>query len=437
MSLSRRRVLKGVLGGGLVTVGLPWLEIFGSRAQASCGNGFPRRFGCFLWGNGNLPPRWTPTGEGNEWVLSDQLAPLLAFQQKLSVVSGYSLKNVPNISPHWSGAIGLLTGQVLVGDDDSWTVAVPTIDQVVAQALGGETIYRSLQLGVDSTTCLSYSGPNANNPAENDPYLLYQRLFGDTFREPGEGGLVDPTLGYRRSALDAVMGDIQDLQGQLGAADKARLEQHLDGVRDLEVRLARLEEDPPDLAACKRPNMPEMSYPDIDGRPQLSARSRAQADLLAMALACDQTRVFTFQFSPPLSSALYPAADDGHHSLTHNEADDQPQVHEITVYIMQEFAYLLEALDRIPEGDGTLLDNCLVLAASEVSEGRTHSLDEVPLVVAGGGCGKLKMGQHIRSYSADNAGKLMLSLLRAMEMNVASWGAADTLETEGISELEA
>lgn len=435
MRWSRRRLLKGLLGGGLVTVALPTLEIF--QARASCGSGFPRRFGCFLWGNGNLPPRWTPTGTGSEWELSDQLAPLLNYKSKLSVISGFSIKNTPNISPHWSGAVSLLTGQLLVGDDDSWTVAAPTIDQVVAQALGGDTIYRSLQVGVDRESCFSYSGPNANNPAEISPFALYERLFGSTFREPGEGGLVDPTLGFRRSALDAVLGDIQDLQSELGSNDKVRLEQHLDGVRDLELRLARLEEDPPNLAACMRPPAPLEDYPDIDGRPQLSARSRAQADLLAMALACDQTRVFTFQFSPALSSALYPEMEDGHHSLTHNEPDDQPQVHAITVYIMQEFAYLLEALDRIPEGDGTLLDNCLILGASEVSEGRTHSLDEVPLLVAGGGCGKLKMGQHIRSYSADNAGKLMVSLLRGMEMQVASWGAGDTLETEGISELEA
>lgn len=434
----RRRFLRGLVAGSLVTVGLPWLELFAGRkayGATLCDDGFPRRLVVFLWGNGNRPELWTPAVTGPDYELPPELESLAPVRSKLSVVTGLSTK-VDNISPHWSGAAGLLTGAQVVGTDDDWTVAGPTIDQVVAEAVGGETLYRSIQVGVDSTSCFSFAGPNAQNPAENDPAALYARLFGDSFIEPGKKGTVPPSLGWRRSALDAVMEDARALQGELGAADQERLERHLDGLRDLEARLQRLQEDPPDLAACERPLEPDASYPEVDGRPQLSAISRVMADMVAMSLACDQTRVVTFQFSPPLSNALYPDAPDGHHNLTHDEGEGQPTVDSITRYIVGELAYLLQAMDAVTEGDGTLLDHSLVLGASEVSEGRTHSLDEVPLLVAGGGCGRLVTGEHVRSNGQESSSKAMLSVLRAMDLNLASWGEDECETSDGFSALE-
>ncbi len=429
--ITRRSVLRGFLGGSAVAVGLPWLE---ARA-ATCASGFPMRFGTFQWGNCNLPERWVPQGTGPDWTPSEQLAPLADLVPKVSVVSGL-VANVPNISPHWSGAVAIHTGSELDGEDGDWQVRTKTIDQVVADSFGADTLYRSLEIGVYSSSVFSYAGPNAQNFGETDPFALYERLFGPTFREPGEGGLVDPTLGYRRSVLDAVMADIGALQSKLGSADRVRLEQHLDGVRGLEQRLARLAEDPPDLAACTRPGEPLAAYPDIDGRPQLSAKSRVFADLLAMSLACDQTRVFTFQHHPALSNPLFPAATDGHHNLTHNEGGAQPEVHAITLMVMEALAYLLRALDAVPEGDGTLLDHCCVLATSETSEGRTHRLDELPYLVAGGACGALVTGQHLRA-SNENVNKATLSILRALGLPQASLGEGDTYTEAGFSPLEA
>lgn len=429
MRLTRRHLLRAGLA-------LPLLGPFARRARASvCDDGFPRRLVLFLWGNGNLPSRWTPAEEGPLGVLPEQLAPLAAIQHKLTVVSGLQVK-VDNLSPHWSGAAGLLTGAQVAGDDDDWTVAGPTLDQLVAEVVGGDTLYRSLQLGVTSETCFSFSGPNAQNFAETDPWALYGRLFGSTFVEPGEKGVVDPSLGWRRSALDAVMADIAALQSELGSSDRERLERHLDGVREVEARLQRLQEDPPNLEGCARPAEPLESYPEVDGRAQVSAKSRAMADLAAMALACDQTRVLVFQLSPPLDNTLYDGATDGHHNLTHDEAGEQPQVNSITVQVMEELAYLLAALDAVPEGGATLLDHSVVLAASEVSEGKTHSLDELPILVAGGGCGRLVTGQHVRSHSQESASKAMLSVLRAMDVNLASWGEAEAEVEDGFSALE-
>jgi hypothetical protein len=432
---SRRRFLRGALaGGGLVTVGLPALEIFAPRSARASDSLFPQRFGLFFWGNGNRPDQWTPTGEGADWTVSEELAPLAGLTDIITVISGMSVK-VDNISPHWSGAAGLLTGQQVDGDDDDWTVAGPTIDQIIAAEIGDDTLYRSLEIGVSASEVFSFTGPNATNPAETDPFTFYERIFGETFRAPGEGGLIDPSLGYRRSVLDAVLSDINTMQSKLGSSDRARLEQHLDGIRELELRLARLSEDPPDLASCAAPKAPLKEYPDIDGRTQLSARSRAMSDLLAMALACDQTRVFSFHFTVPLNNELFTDASDGHHNLTHNESGDQPEVHNITVQVMDELAYLLETLRAVPEGEGNLLSNSIVLAASEVSEGRTHSLDEIPLIVAGG-AGRIEMGQHYRSYTQESASKVMLSLIRAMDVPAASFGAGESEATDGLSDIE-
>ena len=429
-AFSRRGVLRGLLGGSAVWMGLPWLEAH----AATCASGFPKRFGVFFWGNGNLPERWTPTGTGADWVPSEQLAPLTRHQAKLTVCTGLAVK-VPNTSPHWSGAVGLLTGRELLGEDEGWEVQGPTIDQVIAAQIGQDTLYRSLEVGVADGECFSYTGPNAPNYGETDPYALYQRLFGGTFRSGGDG-TVDPSLGYRRSVLDAVLGDLTDLSTRLGADDKARLEAHTDGVRALEQRLARLQEDPPDLAACVQPDVPPQDIPDVDGRPQLSTRSRAMSDLMAMALACDQTRVFTLSHHRALSNVLFPGASDGHHNLTHNEGGEQPEVHDVVLAVMEELGYFLDVLDGIDEGDGTLLDHSLVMAASEISEGRTHRLDEMPLLLAGGACGSLVTGHHLRSQGSENINHAMLSILRAFDVVAPTWGADDTLVDTGWAPLE-
>jgi hypothetical protein len=160
-------------------------------------------------------------------------------------------------------------------------------------------------------------------------------------------------------------------------------------------------------------------------------------DLLAMALACDQTRVFGHWFSDPVSDLLYDGATAGHHSLTHNEGGDQPEVNDIAVQVMEEFAYLVEKLASIPEAEGTLLDNCVVLATSEVSEGRTHSVNNMPIVLAGGACGALRTGYHYRSYTQENVSKVMLTVVRAMDIPDATYGEGDGEVSDGLSEIEA
>ena len=207
-------------------------------------------------------------------------------------------------------------------------------------------------------------------------------------------------------------------------------------VRELELRIEKLQNDPPSYEACERPADPGV-IADIDGRPQMSERSAVVSELMAMAFACDMTRVGTVTYSDELNDVLFPNATMGHHQLTHDEPAGQPQVHEIVVQTMTDLAVFLETLRAIPEGDGTLLSNTVVLATSDVSYGRTHQIDEYPLIVAGQCGGTLQTGFHYRSETKENAGKVPLSIMRAMGMQLSSFGV-DTAETaDGLSEIEA
>jgi hypothetical protein len=224
------------------------------------------------------------------------------------------------------------------------------------------------------------------------------------------------------------------------------------------MRLAGLEETPPALAACTIPRLPAEDYPVVDGRPLMSAMSRAYADILAMALACDQTRIFTNMFSSAVSNILFadpwpPRARDGHpwrstgkygrfrasmghHRLTHDEPGDQPEVNIIVKLIMEEFAYFLGRLAAVPEGDGTLLDHSGILATTDCSNCRTHSLDDYPLVLAGGANGNLKTNIHYRSPSSENTSKAVFSLLRAVGVRITEFGRDGGRVTEGLPAIE-
>jgi hypothetical protein len=189
-------------------------------------------------------------------------------------------------------------------------------------------------------------------------------------------------------------------------------------------------------AACSKPDAPEDSYPDIEGRPQIRAKNRAMCDIIAMALACDQTRVFSNILSDPVNNLLFEGASAGHHQLTHDEPGDQPQVHSIVVSLMEEFAYFVEALDRVPEGDGTLLDNCVLLGTSDVAYGRTHTVDDMPILLAGTAGGRLARGVHYRSASNENSSKVLLSIIRALGINRNEFGQKDGRVTESLSAIE-
>jgi hypothetical protein len=160
-------------------------------------------------------------------------------------------------------------------------------------------------------------------------------------------------------------------------------------------------------------------------------------DVLAMALACDQTRVFTHWFSSPVNNVLFPGVTAGHHQLTHDEPGEQPQVAKILLYILEEFAYLVSALAAVPEGDKTLLDRCAVLGTTDCSYAKAHSVEEYPILIAGAGNGALTPGIHYRSAGSENASKVGLTLARAMGLPLESFGKEEGLVTQTLSAIEA
>ena len=444
---TRRKFLRGIFAGSALSIALPPLEVFLNTTGTAYANGstFPKRFGLFFWGNGMHIDRWVPeqTGTGDEWSLSEQLMPLANVKEDINVITGMEVK-VPNTLAHGSGPGGFLTGhEITIFSSESYTVNAPSIDQLIAAEIGGATQFRSLEVAIQREPCAvrgnehgySYIGPGTINSPETEPMLLFERLFGESFREPGEEGIVDPKLALRRSVLDAVMEDARRLNDRLGSSDKIRLEQHLDSIRDLEQRIALMESDPPDYEACSRPEAPP-ELPNIDGRTQMSARSRVMTDLISMAYACDLTRVMSFFYNDEHSHVLFPDATEGHHLLTHNEPGDQPMVNAITKYIMADLAYFIEKMKSVQEGDGTLLDNSLFLATSGVSDGRTHRIDEFPIILAGNAGGRIKNNMHYRSTSKANASHVPYSVMTALDMLPASYGGGEGKVTEGLSDIE-
>jgi hypothetical protein len=434
--LDRRAVLRGLLGGAAVSVGLPPLEaMLGVNGEALAdGTALPTRFGVWFWGNGVRPERWVPATTGTGWSPSDELAPLAAHQAYVSVVSGLEIKTATH--PHHSGMTGIMTGRPYhqlgtTRDTIVTTFAGQSVDQIAADHVAGLTPFRSLELGVtrfrgtdEGSTFqhLSHNGPNSPNPSEYDAMAVYQRLF---------GAPADPQLDLaRRSVLDAVGGQIGRLQRQIGASDRVRLEQHLESVRTLELRLAA------EAGACGAVAAPEIPS-EASGLEPIEEKNELMSRLLALALACDLTRVFSLQWSTAGSGVVVwqVGATQSLHYVNHNEAPPAPTAHAATTFTMENLGFLLQTLRDTPEGDGNLLDRCSILCTSELTEGWTHSNEDFPILVAGKGGGRLRGGVHARSTSAGNTSTAVLSALHGAGIERASFGQGAGEATTLVSEL--
>jgi hypothetical protein len=434
-TLPRRTFLRGLAGGALVSVALPALEaMFDVNGEALAGGDpIPTRFGVWFWGNGVRRAHWTPIGTGAAWTPRNETEPLAAagLRPYVSPVTGFEIKTATH--PHHSGMAGILTGHRYheigrVRDTIASTFAQPSIDQVVAARWWSNPAtrarYRSLEVGVcrftgtdEGTTFqhLSHNGPNNVNPAEYSPRAVFDRLFGG-------GALAPQVTAARRSVLDAIRGDLTGLRGRVSAADRTRLDQHLESIRSIELRLMA------SPALCTTPVRPAEGYPDVMGREQIQQKNEVMSDLVAMALACDLTRVFSVLFSTCGSGVVYwmAGARNGMHQLCHDErapgAEQQPTVHAAIRFTMESLAHFLNRLRMTPEGAGNLLDRCAILCTTELSEGFTHSNDEFPILVAGRAGGALRGGVHVRSTTRENTSNVLLTLLRAVGDTRASFG---------------
>ena len=444
-SLPRRAFLRGIAAGSAVSIALPVLDGMldeHGEAFAQDGASIPTRFGVWFWGNGVRPEHWVPqgVGRGDAWTLSSELQPLSAHKSSLSVLSGYTIRT--GTHAHHAGMTGVMTGRPLfkVGDTRDTivsTFAGPSVDMLAAQYYEGATSLRSLEVGVtrfrgtdEGTTFqhLSHNGPNNPNPSEYDPRALFYRLFG--------GSTDADELRKRRSVLDAVMGQATRLKTRLGTRDRQRVEQHLDSLRALEVRLAS------GPVSCQRPPEPG-TYPDLQGQEQIEAKNQVMSELVALALACDLTRVFSVQFSTCGSGVIIhtAGATDGLHRTCHDEPlsgspATQPIVHAATIFTMEQLAYFLDQLSAVPMGAGSLLDHCSVMCTSEHTDGRIHSYQDFPMMIAGHGGGRLLGDVHHRAAGDTSITRGVLTALRGGGVEAAEFGTEDGLTRDGISELE-
>jgi hypothetical protein len=450
--LSRRTMLRGMASGALTSLALPTLDAMlddHGTAYAQTGEPLPKRFGVFFWGNGVRLARWRPAATGASWELSEELEPLANVKEYVSICSGMNIKS-GNERGHHAGAVGILSGSPMISQDPNGapyasTFSAPSIDQVVAAQVGSATRFRSLELGIsrrivsgEGTTLryLSHNGPDNANPPEYSPRTMFNRLFVDGFTAPGGAtGVVDPRLMLRRSVLDAVRADANALRARVGVADRLRLDQHLASIRALENQIELIESAPPPPNACAAPGDPG----DI-GNEQLTPINDAMADLLALSLACDQSRVFSIMYSGGVALTVYGeiGVTTEHHGLSHDEGGDQPQMHAVTTFIMGKLATFLERLKATPEGAGNLLDNCAILASSDVAEGQPHSINDYPIIVAGRAGGALvHPGIHYRSGNGENTSNVLLALLQAMDLDVSEYGNGPGRSTTPLGAIRA
>jgi hypothetical protein len=239
----------------------------------------------------------------------------------------------------------------------------------------------------------------------------------------------------KRSVLDNVTGQLNALRQRVGTSDKARLDQHLTNIREIEQRLSSTIGGG---VECTTPQNPGEVPDHPDGEP-LVARMQAMSDLVALALACDVTRVFTFHFSGSAANPVFHQVDvfEGNHVLSHEGDAAQDEMVRSTIFTMEQFGVLLGALDAVSEGDRTLLQQSAILASSDTSDGALHSVNNYPLLVAGGGGGYFKApGVHYAS-DRENTSKVLLSLVRSMNIDASEFGDGGGRVTESCTEIEA
>ncbi|HEY1340444.1 MAG TPA: DUF1552 domain-containing protein [Bryobacteraceae bacterium] len=385
-------------------------------------------------------PQWTPAGSGNLAELSPTLRALDPVKDYITLVTNTELKRA------YPGTHATSNSTFLSCATAKWTESSDyylgtTVDQVAAQTVGKETRLPSLELAMDLLTTvgqcdngyacvyqnnLSWSSPTTPLPAEAHPRVAFERLF-------GEGGASADRLAEMRrnsSLLDWMKDDISRLQKKLGPGDRTRVTEYLDTVREVERRIQKAEAETADshLPDLDRPLGVPAAYAD---------HARLMFDLQALALQADVTRVITFQLARETSTRTYPeiGVPDPHHPLTHNNgnADMLAKVAKINAFHVSLFAYFLEKLKSIPEGDGSLLDHVMYLYGSGMSDGDKHDHVNLPILVAGGGAGKLKGGRHIRYEKPAPLANLHLTLLEKMGVQVDSFGDSNGTVPELLS----
>ncbi len=430
--ISRRTVLRG-FG---TAISLPLLDAMRPVVRAAQEPARPPVRMAFLYvPNGIHMQAWTPQQEGATFTLPETLAPLAPYQGDLLVLSGLAqVKARPNgdgPGDHARALASFLTGCQARKTDGANIRAGVSVDQVAAARVGQETRFPSLEIGCepgqnsggcDSGYSCAYSG-NSSWKTESlpmakevNPRLVFERLFAAAGAE-GHAAAQERAAA-RKSILDYVLDDANRLQARLGATDGKKLDEYLSGVREIELRIGRIEREPMVV-------LPDYSKPE--GVPSdYGEHLRLMSDLLVLAFQGDLTRVSTFLFANEGSNRSYADVEvpDGHHDLSHHGGDaaKHEKLKKINLFHINQLAYLLGRLRSVPEGEGTLLDNCMIAYGSGIGDGDRHNHDELPILLAGRGGGSIQTGRHLRFPFETPLNNLWLTMLERIGAPVGALG---------------
>ncbi len=429
LTVTRRTVLKG-LG---VTMALPWLEAMGVQTSWAAGNtpvkqAAPNRLAIVYVPNGVNYDGWRVGAEGAlPSKLPAILRPLEGVRSEFSVLTGLTADKArahgDGGGDHARAMAAFLTGAQPRKTDGANIRAGISADQLAAARIGDRTRLASLEIGTEASrlaggcdsgySCvyqsnISWRSETQPMPKEVNPQLVFERLFGSG--TDAERARRDAA---RKSVLDVVRDDYRELNVRLGRGDQLKLDEYFTAVRELEQRIARSTQE------TRKALPPGVRAPS--GIPQsLEDHLRLLADLAVLAFQTDTTRVCTFVFANEGSNRAYPFINvrEGHHALSHhgNSPEKLAKIQDINVFHSTQLAYFLEKMKSVKEGDGTLLDHSMVVYGSGNGDGDRHNHDDLPILLAGRGCGTLRPGRHVVYQRETPLNNLWVSLLNRMDI---------------------
>lgn len=444
---TRRTALRAMLGGGAVTVALPFLDRdldSGGKALASTGSPLPVRFGTWYWGMGHSPHAFvdkTQTTRGIEF--GEETKALIPYKDQINLFTGYNmpLDGRSNYT-HWTGWVASRTG---TAPQQGQEIPGSTLDLLIADVIGNNTRFKTIDVSSAGLRD-NYSARNTNSRAasETSPIALYTRLFGPDFVDPNKADFKpDPRVMTRKSVLSAFTEDNRDYFKTLGASDKARMDEYFTSIRQVENQLAMQLEKPPANEACMIPEKPgEGGVDPLKGAREMGTvieTHDVMAKLLAMAVACNQTKVFNMVFTDHFGNVRRNGETYTHHLLTHEEAmDDKLGYQPLTFWFgqrcMEGMATFIKAMSSVREGDGTLLDNCLIFATSETNWARVHTVDSIPTYLIGKAGGRMKTGYHVVG-GGDPITRIGFTLMKIMGVPMEKWGTRSLETSKPITEI--
>ena len=442
--LSRRRMLRGM--GACIA--LPFLEAMDPLGLTMNGNSTPPQRAAFLFmPNGVCPGKWAPEQTGGHFDLSPILRPLQGLESEMLILQELMNKNsVGTKDGHYTKTANILTSGAITRTIGSNVNSGGTsIDQLIARKTEKETLFPSLVYGIDRISSgvdanvgytrlygSSISWKTATQPCakEIDPRFAFDRLFRTVV--PGKAPKTENP--WKKSVLDLVYDDAKTLQKQLGIADQNKMAEYLESIRSIEMRLEN-KDQLRDFEASISPDIKKElrhldiridDYVDITAGQDITEKVRLMLDIIALAFWSDASRVATFMFGNSVSSRNFSFLDGvraNFHSLSHHQNDQRRMVQYelINTWHMEQLAYFLHKLRSIPEGDGNLLDNSMVLFLSGLRDGNRHSPYNLPVLLAGKGGGKLKTGQHLIYEKDSPLANLHLTLGNAMGLGLSEF----------------